>query len=97
VDNTVLSNGRFGIDVQNTNEISIEGNRVSYNRGFWGTTPGGQQPGVGINLVNATKARVFDNRLRGNSGVDLSWDGNGENKFESNACETSTPAGACSR
>jgi len=95
--NTVLSNGRFGIDVENTSEIRIEGNRVSYNHGFWGTTPGGQQPGLGINLVNVNKATVFDNRLRNNTGADLNWDGKGENKIESNACVTSSPAGACSQ
>ncbi|MEK7405466.1 MAG: right-handed parallel beta-helix repeat-containing protein [Acidobacteriota bacterium] len=97
MDNTVVSNGRFGIDVENTNEIWIEGNRVSYNRGFWGTTPGGKEPGVGIYLVNVNKATVFDNRLRSNSGGDLSWDGKGENSIASNACESSTPAGACAR
>ena len=94
-DNTVISNGRFGIDVQNTDEVRIEGNRVSYNRGFWGTTPGGQQPGTGINLMNVNKAVVFDNRARNNTGADLNWDGKGENRIESNACESSTPAGAC--
>ena len=96
-DNTVLSNGRFGINVEDTAEIRIEGNRVSYNRGFWGVTPGGTQPGLGLSLVNVTKATVFDNRLRGNSGLDLSWDGKGENRIESNACETSIPANACSK
>jgi hypothetical protein len=40
---------------------------------------------------------VFDNRARNNSGVDLSWDGKGENKLDANACEKSTPAGACAR
>lgn len=97
MDNTIVSNGRFGIDVQDTNEIWIEGNRVSYNRGFWGTTPGGQQPGLGVNLVNVNKSTVFDNRLRGNSGVDLAWDGKGENQLQSNACETSNPAGICNQ
>jgi parallel beta-helix repeat protein len=96
-DNTVVSNGRSGIDVQNTDDIWIEGNRVSYNRGFWGTTPGGQQAGLGINLVNVNKATVFDNRARNNSGVDLNWDGKGENKLDANACDKSTPAGACAR
>jgi parallel beta-helix repeat protein len=96
MDNTVNSNGRFGIDVENTAEIWIEGNRVSSNRGFWGVSPGGTEPGLGINLANVNKATVFDNRLRSNTGVDLNWDGKGENKIESNACETSSPAGACS-
>ena len=96
-DNTVVSNGRYGIDVENTSEISIEGNRVSYNRGFWGTTPGGQQPGLGINLVNVNQATVFDNRARNNSGVDLTWDGKGDNRLEANACDNSTPANGCAR
>jgi parallel beta-helix repeat protein len=96
-DNVLVSNGRFGIDVENTNEIWIEGNRVSYNRGFWGATPGGTQPGLGINLVNVNKATVFDNRMRNNNGGDLSWDGKGENKIESNACDTSSSPGACSQ
>jgi len=40
---------------------------------------------------------VFDNRARGNTGSDVNWDGKGENKFDLNACETSTPAGVCVR
>ncbi len=96
-DNTVLANGRFGIDVQNSSEVWIEGNRVSYSRGFWGTTPGGQQPGLGLNLANLLKATVFDNRARSNTGTDLNWDAKGDNRVEANACETSVPAGACGR
>lgn len=97
-DNTILANGRYGIDVEDTSEIQVEGNRVSYGRGFWGSAmPGGKQEGRGINLVNVTKATVFDNRARGNPGGDLMWDGKGENKLETNACETSTPAGACGK
>jgi parallel beta-helix repeat protein len=96
-DNTVVANGRFGIDVQNTSEVWVEGNRVSFSRGFWGTTPGGQQPGVGLNLANLLKATVFDNRARNNTGMDLNWDGKGDNRVEANACETSVPAGTCGR
>jgi parallel beta-helix repeat protein/probable HAF family extracellular repeat protein len=97
-DNTVLSNGRFGIEVEDTSDIWIEGNRVSYGRGFWGgAMPGGQQPALGINLVNVNKATVFDNRARSNPGTDLNWDGKGENSISANACETSTPAGVCAR
>jgi parallel beta-helix repeat protein len=95
--NTVLANGRYGIDVQNSSDVWVEGNRISYNRGFWGTTPGGQQPGLGINLANLIKATVFDNRARGNSGADLNWDGKGENRLESNACENCAPASACQK
>jgi parallel beta-helix repeat protein len=97
VDNTLVSNGRFGVDAQNTNEIWIAGNRISYNRGFWGVTPGGTQPGVGISLVNINNATVFDNRMRSNTGGDLSWDGKGENKIESNACDSSIPVGLCGK
>jgi parallel beta-helix repeat protein/probable HAF family extracellular repeat protein len=97
-DNTVLSNGRFGIDVEDTADIWIEGNRVSYGRGFWGgAMPGGQQPALGINLVNVSKATVFDNRARSNPGTDLNWDGKGENTITANACDTSAPAGVCAR
>ena len=96
-DNTIVANGRYGIDIQNTPEAWVEGNRVSYNRGFWGTTPGGQQPGVGINLANLLKATVFDNRARGNTGADLHWDGKGDNRIEANACETCVPASACAK
>lgn len=97
-DNTVVANGRFGIDVHNTSEVWVEGNRVSYSRGFFGSaTPGGTQPGLGLNLANLLKATVFDNRARSNSGTDLNWDGKGDNRLEANACETSVPAGACGR
>jgi parallel beta-helix repeat protein/probable HAF family extracellular repeat protein len=95
--NTVLANGRYGIDVQNSSDVWVEGNRISYNRGFWGTTPGGQQPGLGINLANLIRATIFDNRARGNSGADLNWDGKGENRIESNACENCVPASACQK
>ncbi|MEK7409357.1 MAG: hypothetical protein AAB225_30195 [Acidobacteriota bacterium] len=40
---------------------------------------------------------IFDNRLRDNTGGDLTWDGKGDNKLEANACNSSTPAGACGR
>ena len=83
--------------MENTSEIWIEGNRVSYGRGFWGTTPGGTQPGLGLSLANLLKATVFDNRARSNTGTDLNWDGKGDNRIEANACETSIPAGACGR
>ncbi|MBZ5624415.1 MAG: right-handed parallel beta-helix repeat-containing protein [Acidobacteriia bacterium] len=97
-DNTVVNNGRFGIDVEGTNEIWLEGNRVSYSQGFWGTaTPGGKQPGLGINLVSVNKATVFDNRMRANSGTDLNWDGKGDNRIETNACDTAIPADGCKR
>ncbi|MBI3684557.1 MAG: right-handed parallel beta-helix repeat-containing protein [Acidobacteria bacterium] len=98
--NTVIDNGRFGIDVQDTEEIWIEGNRVSNGRGPWGTAPYAPEVmgvGLGINLVNVNKATLRDNRARGNTGMDLSWDGKGTNTFTANACESSTPAGACAR
>jgi parallel beta-helix repeat protein len=96
-DNSIVANGRYGIDIQNTLEAWVEGNRVSYSRGFWGTTPGGQQPGLGINLANLVKATVFDNRARGNTGADLNWDGKGDNRIEANACDTCVPASACGK
>lgn len=69
---------------------------MSYGRGFWGSAmPGGQPLALGINLVNVAKATVFDNRARNNTGTDLSWDGKGENKFEADACDKSTPADGC--
>ncbi|MDP2997174.1 MAG: right-handed parallel beta-helix repeat-containing protein [Bryobacterales bacterium] len=95
--NTVLSNGRYGITNQDSEATRIEGNRVSYSRGVWGKTPFGQQPGIGIDVQNSNKVTVFDNRARNNSGVDLNWDGKGENKLDANACDKSTPAGACAR
>ena len=39
MDNTVINNGRDGITNTGTDGTWIEGNRVSYNRGSWGTTP----------------------------------------------------------
>ncbi|MEK7404824.1 MAG: right-handed parallel beta-helix repeat-containing protein [Acidobacteriota bacterium] len=96
-DNTVLSNGRYGITNQSAEGTRIEGNRVSYNRGVWGATPWGKDPGIGIDVQNSNKVTAFDNRVRNNSGVDLNWDGKGENKFDANACDKSTPAGACAR
>ncbi len=100
IDNTVISNGREGIAHSGTTGTWIEGNRVSYGRGPWGTSPYAKELiglGIGINLSDSDKVTVFDNRLRSNTGGDVNWDGKGTNKFESNACETSTPAGGCGR
>jgi len=100
LNNTVLDNGRYGIDVQNTETIWIEGNRVSNGRGPWGTAPFARDVmgvGLGINLLNVNKATLRDNRARGNTGVDLNWDGKGTNTFNANACENSEPAGVCAR
>jgi parallel beta-helix repeat protein len=100
LNNSFLSNGRDGIYVSATGEVWIEGNRSSYNRGPWGTTPYPKEAlgeGFGIRLLNSNKSTVLDNRAVNNTGADLSWDGNGENRFEANACGTSTPSGACAK
>jgi len=97
-DNVLSNNGRQGILNSNTPGTWIEGNRISYNRGPWGTSPYSKDLlglGIGILLQNSDKVTIFDNRLRSNSGGDLSWDSKGENKLEANACETATPTGAC--
>ena len=100
MDNTVINNGRDGITNTGTDGTWIEGNRVSYNRGPWGTSPypvEARGVGRGITIGTSTGVTVFDNRGRSNTGVDLNWDGSGTNKFESNACDTATPAGGCGR
>ena len=99
-ENSLTNNGRYGILNGKTAGTQIEGNRASYNRGPWGTSPYLPEmagKGFGISIENSDKVTVFDNRARANSGVDLNWDGTGTNVFEANACETSTPAGACGR
>jgi parallel beta-helix repeat protein len=96
-DNTILSNGRYGITNGNTEGTRIEGNRVSYNRGPWGKTPWSGQAGAGINVESSTKVRVVDNRLRNNTGLDIRWDAKGENEFEANACSTATATELCSK
>jgi parallel beta-helix repeat protein len=100
VENSLTNNGRYGILNGNTAGTLIEGNRVSYNRGPWGVSPYVAEilnVGIGISIENSDKVTVFDNRARNNTGVDLNWDGKGSNVFEANACNTSTPAGACGR
>ncbi len=100
LNNTILSNGRDGIYVSASDQTWVEGNRVSYNRGPWGTSPYPKEQvgeGFGIRILNSNKVTVLDNRALNNSGSDLSWDGKGENRFEGNACGTSTPAGACAK
>jgi parallel beta-helix repeat protein len=96
--NSILSNGRFGITNGGTNGTLIEGNRVSYNGGPWGVTPYGSTvagKGRGISVTGSDGVVVFDNRVRGNSEVDIFWDNAGANRFDSNACDSSNPAGAC--
>lgn len=100
MDNTVVNNGRDGITNTGTDGTWIEGNRVSYNRGPWGTSPypaEAKDVGRGITIGNSSQVTVFDNRGRNNTGVDLNWDGNGENKLGANACETATPPGSCAK
>jgi parallel beta-helix repeat protein len=98
MDNVAVGNGRAGITNTGTNDTWIEGNRVSYNRGPWGTTPYAVEfkgVGFGINIGTSTGVTVFDNRGRSNTGVDINWDGSGDVKFEGNACNASTPAASC--
>ncbi|HET8549337.1 MAG TPA: right-handed parallel beta-helix repeat-containing protein [Bryobacteraceae bacterium] len=100
VDNVLNNNGRQGILNSNTAGTWIEGNRISYNRGPWGTSPYGKDLlglGIGILLQNSEKVSILDNRLRNNTGGDLNWDGKGENRVEANACDSSTPASVCGR
>ena len=100
IDNVFSNNGRSGIQNARTPGTWIEGNRISYNRGAWGTSPYAKEVlglGYGIMLRDSDKVTIFDNRLRANTAIDLDWDGKGENKIEANACETSTPAGACAK
>ncbi len=100
MENSLTNNGRYGIVNGGTVGTRIEGNRASYNRGPWGTSPYPAEVrnvGIGISIENSDRVTVFDNRARNNSGVDLNWDGKGTNVFEANACDTSTPAGACGR
>lgn len=100
IENIFNGNGRFGIHNRNTLGTRIEGNRTSYNRGPWGTTPYPKEVvgvGIGINVQDSTGLVVFDNRVRGNTGVDINWDGKGEVTFEANACDTAAPASICVR
>ena len=96
----MISNGRNGITNTGTDGTWIEGNRVSYNGGPWGTTPYAASfkgAGFGINIGTSTGVTVFDNRGRNNTGADINWDGAGTVKFDSNACDKSTAAGACAK
>ncbi len=98
VDNDLSSNGRQGILNSSTPGTRIEGNRISYNRGPWGTSPYSKDLiglGFGVLLQNSDGVTIIDNRLRNNSGGDLNWDGKGVNKIEANACDTSIPSDAC--
>lgn len=98
MNNIAMSNGRDGITNTGTGGTWIEGNRVSYNRGPWGTTPyPAEAKGVGRGITIGTSGgvTVLDNRARSNSGTDVNWDGNGDIKFDANACDTSAPGGTC--
>jgi parallel beta-helix repeat protein len=99
-DNITIGNGRNGITNTGTDGTWIEGNRVSYNGGPWGTTPfaaSAKGVGFGINIGTSTGVTVFDNRGRNNTGMDINWDGSGTVKFDSNACDKSTGGGACAK
>ncbi len=97
-ENTILNNGRFGITNGATNGTTIEGNRVSYNGGPWGVTPYPATVlglGRGISVTGSEGVVLFDNRVRGNSELDIFWDNAGSNTFDSNACDSSNLVGAC--
>jgi parallel beta-helix repeat protein len=97
-DNSITSNGRFGITNGAINGTIIEGNRVSYNGGPWGVTPYPASVlglGRGISVTGSDGVIVFDNRIHGNSEVDVFWDNAGAVKFDSNACDSSNAAGVC--
>ncbi len=97
-DNSIVSNGRFGITVGASDGTIIGGNRVSYNSGPWGVTPYPASVfglGRGISVTGSDGVVVFDNRIHCNTEVDIFWDNAGAVKFDSNACDSSNPAGVC--
>jgi parallel beta-helix repeat protein len=96
-DNTVINSGGYGIDHRETGGSWIEGNRVSYGRGFWNNTPAGRPAALGINIINSAAVAVVDNRASANTGTDFWWDGKGDGWFQANNCVTAVPAGVCER
>ncbi|MCC6389393.1 MAG: right-handed parallel beta-helix repeat-containing protein [Bryobacterales bacterium] len=99
-DNSIVSNGRFGITNSGAGGTLIEGNRVSYNGGPWGLTPYPVSVlglGRGISVTGSDGVVVFDNRVRGNSEVDIFWDGAGSIRFDANACDASNTIGVCAQ
>ncbi len=97
-DNIAIGNGRDGITNTGSDGTLIEGNRASYNSGPTGNSPfpaEARNVGRGITVATSTGVFVFDNRVRSNSGMDINWDGNGDNRIDANACDKSNPAAAC--
>jgi len=98
LDNDFSNNGQWGISHQNTEGTWIEGNRLSYNAGAWGcNSTETDRRSRGIDLRKSNKVAVFDNTMRGNTAMDISWDGAGEIAFADNACHTATQTGLCGR
>ena len=105
IDNNFSNNGRWGLENRNTADTWIEGNRVSYGIGHVAELAKqplapicpGQPCGLGIHVRGSNNVTVIDNRIRSSANLDVLWDGNGQIRFEANACDTASHDSICRR
>lgn len=100
VGNDLFNNGRYGIDNRTSNGTLIFGNRVVNSPGYWSTSPAGAPGSLdarGLNVGASVGLTIRLNEITGNAGLDVVWDGSGDNTFEANSCGAANQPRLCAR
>lgn len=100
VGNTLINNGRYGLEIRGAKGYLVEGNRITDGPGYWGLSPAGTPGSLesrGIHVEMSEQLIINLNQISGNSGLDIFWDGNGKAEFAYNSCGLSNQEKLCSR
>lgn len=100
VGNTLLNNGRYGIDVQGTSNTLVQANRATGGPGYWGSSPAGAPGSLDSRGLNsqANDGMIANlNEFTGNAGLDIFSDGEGKNDFSYNTCGLANLNKLCTR
>src|SRR5262249_32208333 len=91
IGNDLHNNGRFGVELQNEKGTRVEGNRIANSPGYWGLSPAGTPGSLDARAVSVTTSSGLTirlNNITGNTGLDIFWDGEGQQTFSDNSCGT---------
>jgi parallel beta-helix repeat protein len=100
IGNDIYNTGRFGVELQNEKGTRVEGNRVVSSPGYWGLSPAGTPGSLDARAVSVTTSSGLTirlNNITGNSGLDIFWDGEGQQTFTDNSCGTANQPKLCNK
>jgi parallel beta-helix repeat protein len=100
IGNDLYNNGRYGVELLNEKGTRVEGNRIVSSPGYWGLSPAGTPGSLDARAVSATTSSGLTirlNNITGNAGLDIFWDGEGQQTFSDNSCGTANQPKLCNK